>query len=80
MAKTCWSVFDGRSHIRTHAAAAPALRNICMKDLKGRLVLKYKDLQKTLRTAKKLPKRGEAVKVAEEGQEIKAEEEPGMEG
>lgn len=51
-----------------HTAAAPALRLISPKDLRDRLVKKYKDLQKSLRTAGRIPKRG-ATEVIERGSE-----------
>jgi hypothetical protein len=43
-----------------HTAAAPALRHISEKDLRDRVHLKFRDLQKVLRAAGRLPKRGEA--------------------
>lgn len=39
------------------AAAAPALRMISPKDLRERVIWKFKELQKVLRTGKRLPQR-----------------------
>ena len=69
--------FINQNGVKYHAAAAPALRLISQKDLRDRVNLKFRDLQKALRGAGRLSKKGGVIAVQGDGdQEDDGEERP----